>query len=194
MFSPVKAIAAGALVFALGGMFLIAQLYQQQDAVPAAETRQQGAVVTGTMVHHDESGTSVETIDAVEDPVRIDFTGTTGTIETSDQRLTGDVTVDGTLEFVQAPQVDPPSAELGWGTISIQTAEGRWEGQMSCVPTVVTDGYEDPCFYRLVGKDAYEGLSAELIKHERLEIDGDGQDEVFVVDGLIFAGNLPPDR
>ena len=65
---------------------------------------------------------------------------------------------------------------------------------MSCVPTAVTGGYEDPCFYRLVGEDAYEGLSAVLIKHERLEIDGDGQDEVFVVDGLIFAGNLPPDR
>jgi len=38
MFSPVKAVAAGALVFALGGMFLIAQPFgQQRDNVPVAE-------------------------------------------------------------------------------------------------------------------------------------------------------------
>ena len=39
MFSPVKAITAGALVFALGGMFLIAQPFGQQGAtVPGAAT------------------------------------------------------------------------------------------------------------------------------------------------------------
>jgi hypothetical protein len=37
MFSPVKAIVAGALVFALGGMFLIAQPLGQEGSAPGAE-------------------------------------------------------------------------------------------------------------------------------------------------------------
>ena len=38
MLSPVKAITAGALVFAIGGAFLIAQPFDQQGSVPGAET------------------------------------------------------------------------------------------------------------------------------------------------------------
>jgi hypothetical protein len=38
MFSPVKAITAGALVFAIGGAFLIAQPFGQQGSVPGAAT------------------------------------------------------------------------------------------------------------------------------------------------------------
>ena len=48
MFSPVKAIVAGALVFALGGVFFMAQPFNQQDAVvPGAEepTRLEGTRV-----------------------------------------------------------------------------------------------------------------------------------------------------
>ncbi len=37
MLSPVKAITAGALVFAIGGAFLIAQPFEQQGGVPGAE-------------------------------------------------------------------------------------------------------------------------------------------------------------
>ena len=37
MFSPIKAITAGVLVFALGGLFLIAQPFDQGGSVPGAE-------------------------------------------------------------------------------------------------------------------------------------------------------------
>ena len=38
MLSPVKAITAGALVFALSGAFLIAQPFDQQASVPGAQS------------------------------------------------------------------------------------------------------------------------------------------------------------
>ena len=52
MLSPVKAITAGALVFALGGVMLIAQPFGQQGSVPGAETDTEAeapAWVTGTL-------------------------------------------------------------------------------------------------------------------------------------------------
>jgi hypothetical protein len=49
MLSPVKAITAGAIVFAIGGAFLIAQPFQQQSSVPGAEADFAPPVeVTGT--------------------------------------------------------------------------------------------------------------------------------------------------
>ncbi len=47
MLSPVKAITAGALVFAIGGLFLIAQPFAQQGSVPGAE---QGAELAPPVV------------------------------------------------------------------------------------------------------------------------------------------------
>ena len=50
MFSPVKAITAGALVFAIGGVLLVAQPFDQQSAVPGAETEAIAPTwVTGTV-------------------------------------------------------------------------------------------------------------------------------------------------
>ena len=64
---------------------------------------------------------------------------------------------------------------------------------MTCVPTVATHGFEDPCIIELTGVAAYEGLSAVLVSSDRLDI-ADSRNEAFTLDGLILAGNLPPDR
>jgi hypothetical protein len=192
MLSPAKAITAGALVFALGGMFLIAQPFDQQGGgVPGAEEDEamRPALVTGTMRHHYTTGT------------------TGGRVETTDARLNGDVTFDTTLESIPDPIIPDIEglaagwiadfarygAELFWGTVRIENDAGAWEGQLVCAPTVATHGYEDPCIIELTGTGAYEGLSAILVEQDRLDI-ADGSDETFALDGLIFAGNLPPDR
>jgi hypothetical protein len=62
-----------------------------------------------------------------------------------------------------------------------------------CAPTLASHGFEDPCLIELTGAAAYEGLSAVLVEGDRLDIE-DGDNEAFALDGLIFAGNLPPDR
>jgi hypothetical protein len=192
MFSPAKAITAGALVFALGGVLLIAQPFDQQgSSVPGAATDAEAmrpALVTGTMVHHYPSETD-------------------GRVETSDARLTGDVTFDATLESIPDPIVPDIEglgagdvedfarwgAELFWGSLLIENDAGTWEGQFVCAPTVATHGFEDPCVIELTGGGAYEGLSAVLVEGDRLDI-ADGSNETHTLDGLIFAGNLPPDR
>lgn len=189
MFSPINAITAGALVVAIGGAFLIAQPFGQQGgSVPGAATDAEAlrpALITGTMVHHNPSWE-------------------TGRVEASDPRLTGDVTLDGTLESIPDPIVPDVEgvdvgefarfgAELFWGSLRIENDAGTWEGRFTCAPTVATHGFEDPCIIELTGTVAYEGLSAVLVESDRLT-STDGSNETFALDGLIFTGNLPPDR
>jgi hypothetical protein len=108
MFSPVKAITAGAIVFAIGGALLIAQPFDQQgEGVPGAETDVEAmrpALVTGTMVHQYPSGTDETTVPEGLTR-RTHSTGGTGRVEASDSRLTGDVTFDYTLDFIPDPIV-----------------------------------------------------------------------------------------
>jgi hypothetical protein len=132
---------------------------------------------------------------------------TGGRVEMSDARLTGDVAFDDILESIPDPIVPDveglsdgdvaafarSGAEFYWGSLRIANDAGTWEGQFVCVPTVATHGFEDPCFFELTGAAAYEGLSAVLVERDRLDI-ADGSNETFTLDGLIFAGNLPPDR
>ena len=79
------------------------------------------------------------------------------------------------------------------GTVRIENDAGTWEGQFVCAPTVGANGFDDPCLIELTGAGAYQGLSAVLAERDRLTI-ADGSNETFTLDGLIFAGDLPPDR
>ena len=89
MFSPVKAITAGAIVAALGGVMLISQPFEQQGSVPGAETEAIAPTwVTGTMQPVDGSCSETSSYDGGVSRRRYECTFTW---TSSDPRLTGDV-------------------------------------------------------------------------------------------------------
>ncbi len=164
---------------------------EADDAVATEAEAMLPAMVTGTINHHYEAGEQ------------------TGRVETNDHRLNGDVTSDGTFEnfpdvmLPEEPDLDADmashyeagGAELAWGSLRIANEDGSWDGHLVCTPTLHTNGFEDPCFIELSGAGAYDGLSALLVQRDRLSALGyEPRDETYVLDGLVFLGDLPPDR
>ena len=133
MFSPVKAITAGALVFAIGGLFLVAQpLEPQRPAAPATEmTTLPGVTVTVT----------------VDCPVEPACSWTA-----SDPRLTG----TGTGHFTGDISDDRPGeglrTGLNWLDHELDGPEGSWSGREYLM---WTDPFQH--FLVLSGSGAYEG-------------------------------------
>jgi len=183
MFSPAKAITAGALVFAIGGAFLIAQPFDQQGGdVPGAATDdppggEAAALVSGRFVSSDNDFESSDTF-PFEQTVRQRGRENTGRSEMSDERLSGDVTVTDNGDFYL-----PDWEDILWGTISIVNDEGTWDGRLVGTSDVLGVGSK---YYELVGSGAYEGLSAVVFETE-------ASDELHW-GGVIFPGELPPDR
>jgi len=147
--------------------------------------------VTGTILHPSESGE------------------TTGRVETNDRRLNGEVTPEWTVENFpdvllpeergldanRASHYEAGGAELSWGSLRITNDDGSWDGHLVCTPTLHTNGVDDPCFIELSGAGGHDGLSALLVTRDRLSAVGyEPRDETYELDGLIFPGDLPPDR
>jgi hypothetical protein len=186
MFSPVKAITAGALIFAVGGAFLIAQPFGQQESiVPGAETDTEAVSatwVTGN-VSFAPSCSGPEIV--VDGDVRHDwnYECSPQTWTTSDPRLTGEVAKRWNEDVYQTDE----------GFISVNTSasylrndDGGWVCSSSNLykgfglfPDDVT-GETATC----VGKGGYEGLSALLV------IDAASAAGPLV--GVIFSGDFPP--
>ncbi len=130
MFSPVKAIVTGAVVFALGGVFLIAQPFDQQGGVvpgaPAASTPAVAVHVSGT------DGDPTFLIDPTQ--VRVgdvtQFRGGlfTQTSSMDDPRVSGELTFTWSGDVYGVPFVD---AATEWGTMRIANESGTWEGPCS---------------------------------------------------------------
>jgi hypothetical protein len=105
------------------------------------------------------------------------------TSEMSDTRLSGSVTVtDNADRFVVAGEI---VGDVLWGTVVIENDEGTWTGPLT--------GTSDPSagnmgvtYVELVGAGAYQGLSAILFQRETAT--------TIDWNGVIFSGNLPPDR
>ena len=183
MLSPVKAITAGALVFAIGGAFLIAQPFEQQGNVPGAETEDVAATwVTGNVQYAPNcSGPDSEMDGEVRHERNYECSPQTWTA--SDPRFSGEVSrrwnedvyqtdngfmaVNTTVDFLR-------NDEGGWACSSSNLYEG-----FGLFPTNLT-GKTATC----VGQGGYEGLSAILVEDEA---EGGGP---FV--GLIFSGDFPP--
>jgi len=186
MFSPVKAITAGALVFALGGAFLIAQPFDQQGgSVPGAETE----AIAPTWVTGDIrfapgcSGPDSSEMDG--DVLRsrnIECSPQAWT--SSDPRLTAEVsrrynedtyqTDEGRIS-VGTDTADLRNAGGGWACSTISLLEGSGSSSQRVTGDTVT----------CTGDGGYAGLSAVLI----IEQVG-GRSEGF--SGLIFSGDFPP--
>jgi len=184
MFSPAKTITAGAIVFAIGSAFLIAQPFDQQGSVPGAETEAIAPTwVTGNVRY--ASGCSGPDSE-MEGEVRHDwnFECSPQTWTASDPRFSGQVArrwnedvyqtengsvaVNTTVDFLR-------NDEGGWVCSSSNLYEGS-----GLFPTFLT-GKTATC----VGQGGYEGLSAILIEDEA--------EASYPFVGLIFAGGFPPE-
>ena len=192
MFSPVKAITAGALVFALGGVLLIAQPFGQQGGgVPGAATDGAGlepAKVTGTISGWDDF--EVESEGSIEDGFIRDQWEERAQLEMSDSRLTGTWTE--TFGIDRYSPIDPDGddpygiAETITGTVSVENDGGTWVGTtFGCDCRAPKSQGSDMFHMELVGTGAYEGLSALLyLQNPRIN-------EEDVVYGVIFPGDIP---
>ena len=150
MLSPTKAIIAGALVFAIGGTFLVAQPFEQQVSVPGAATEM--APSTFTM---QRSG---------EPEVTTDPSGATiavGPVEATDERASGTHTVISAGVMVDV--ADGDSGRLASDAVRIVNDGGSWVGSSRGFLTFPSDGPETVQFLgELVGEDGYEGLTMIL--------------------------------
>ncbi len=162
MFSPVKAITVGALVFAIGGTFLIAQPFGQQgDSVPGA----QSAFLPGVEV------TVTQTCD---------FPVCTWTA--SDPRLTGASTIHYGYGGGITPAVGDDAFE--WWPSTHEGPEGSWTGHVYIMWGEEPEPTQN--FLVLSGAGAYEGWQFVASSIDP-ESDGD-----FDWTGVLYEGELPP--
>ena len=187
MFSPTKAITAGALVFAVGGVILIAQPFERQGNVPGAQTE----VIAPTWVTGDIqpapscSNGDIEVDGDVRRSRNVECSPQTWT--SSDPRLTGDVSRRWNFDTYQT---DEGSFSVGMDAAYLRHEGGGWvcsasyleKGSGMSAEAVTEVGvWTHTC----TGDGGYEGLSAILVAEE-----SEGFSEKFVA--LIFSGDLPP--
>ncbi len=184
MLSPVKAITAGAIVFALSGAFLIAQPIGQQGSLPGAEAEAVAPTwITGTI----ESAPNCSSGDLEIDGDVLRYTNVECSPQTwtsSDPRLTGEVvrrwsednypTDEGTISVsVDAPYLRNDGGE--WACLDTSLLRGSGMSSEAVTDTTFT----------CAGGGGYAGLSAILVSSFT-----EGFNEEFV--GLIFSGDFPP--
>jgi hypothetical protein len=175
MLSPVKAIIAGALVVALGGLFLIGRPFAQQqdphvgaDSDPAAAMAE---VSVGPGVSY-FTGTSECTSEAGErtivDGVAQSHHYSTCEYTTTDDRFNGTVEVDNTV-YSFGPDGGPWTSEE-----ALVTEEGAWRGTSQGV-------------YDLYGVSPL-GIAGKVFHYGQSDYVGEGAYEGYVAH-LYFAGN-----
>jgi hypothetical protein len=166
MFSPVKAITAGAIVFALGGVMLIAQPFDQQGNVPGAATDDP------TMAPSFFSGTfdmdsSTEPVSERREDGVVERTGESFTVswDANDPRITGTGTYTLTeADYREGATTLADTGDIGtiWtGVLHIANDEGSWEGVLQHLYHSSSDWSSSSGW--LTGTDAYEGLSAYVV-------------------------------
>jgi hypothetical protein len=184
MFSPVKTITAGAIVFALGGVLLIAQPFEQQGRVPGAATDDSrvATYVHGEWMGDACCGDEVETHDGDGNRLTLRNMTDGGPVLSNDPRLEGTFSMVWNLdEFAQLDSVE--RAELSWGEFRIENEGGVWFGTASNVRDLEQPDWTSHTVYQLTGEDGYEGLSALLFSTN---------DDTWA--GIVFPGDLPPNR
>jgi hypothetical protein len=165
-----RAITAGALVFAIGGVLLIAQLFdQQRGGVPGAEQpaeRMEPSFFTGNI---GASGSSIsEASHAVRDDGVVIVTGEGyGGIEfiTNDPRITGKLSMlKNEADYREGALADSPTSEVGTirsGLFRIVNDDDAWEGpvtnlQLQNLERELDEGW-------LTGERDDEGLMAYVV-------------------------------
>jgi hypothetical protein len=113
-----------------------------------------------------------------------------GRMVMSDERISGDVTFTANGEVLKSLDAGDGDQYLYWGTMVIENNGGTWEGTHFAADHLAQSGVHAPIVMQLVGHGDYEGFSAIL--YRTVISDAPGHDSS--VDGMIFPGNLPPDR
>jgi hypothetical protein len=177
MFSPAKAITAGALIFAIGGVLLIAQPFERPLGAPGAATDESPAApvaVTATSYAGGCPGAeTTETVGIIE--------RTTGgycnpTWDWSDDRLDGKVTWASNSDVY----ADGSGLSIGMLALSFENEDGAW--RMRPLPVIEFPDASPTAAdaWILDGEGAYEGLTAVLLV------------DYYVPHGFIIDGDLPP--
>ena len=178
MFSPVSAL-AGALVFALGGAFLITQPFSQPEPAPAAEGTAAPVLVEVTGTSRPGGCSGVAEITSTESGYQSIGHSCNPTWKFSDPRLNGTAT-NWTNLYSYAQEGDTVNIE-SWALV-IENDEGAWR-------------------LRPTARVAFGGSSAEPLWPQIWLLDGeggyDGLTAVLTVDnyephGYIIDGDLPP--
>jgi hypothetical protein len=187
MFSPAKALIAGALVFGIGGVLLVAEPFQQQGSAPGAESEGVAPTwVTGSMQHVESSCS--ETGSSIEGGSTRHSYECTYAWTSSDPRLTGDVS---RLWSQDTYQTDEGPIAVGMEAYFLRNEGGDWtcsygdlaKGSDPMTQEVLTETNTYTC----VGSGGYAGLSAVLVSEWP---DPESLTEEFV--GLVFPGDVPP--
>jgi len=182
MFSPAKAITAGALVFAIGGVLFIAQPFEQQgstvpgaaaDAASAAPVEFTAKWAFGPSVRPQTS----EFVDGVW------MTGggawRPGVItEASDPRLQGTLSIASNNDRYAAAGVT-----VWHYAFRIENDEGAWQ-QMPSIDLNTGNGDSNTTTGVLVGEGGYAGLIAVFDNH--------AVNSSWTLHGYIIDGELPP--
>jgi hypothetical protein len=183
MFSPAKAITSGALVFALGGVLLIAQPFDEQGgSVPGAETDTERAApvpVTG----ESRDGPCVGPMPSeIIDGVRHERSGLCSqTVSFSDPRLEGEAT----YQFATTDHLDENGVAivtLGTDALSIVNDNGAWM-QPPALWASDLGSSGDARLLVLYGEGGYEGLVAVLTETGC---------SLCTFEGFIIDGDFPP--
>ena len=108
----------------------------------------------------------------------------------SDERISGDITLTDNVDRWESDEVAEGDVALWWGDVSIENDGGTWEGTHLAADGQARDRAFVWKVMQLTGTGGYEGLSAILYWT---------QDPLALqlpdsVDGIIFPGDLPPDR
>ena len=108
-----------------------------------------------------------------------------GRSEMSDARLSGSVTVTDNADRFGYTVANEFVGDVLWGTIVIENDQGTWTGPLTGTSDL-SAGSGGVTYIELVGAGAYEGLSAIIFDRETATASD--------WNGVIFSGNLPPDR
>ena len=194
MLSPVKAITAGAIVAALGGVMLIAQPFERQGNAPGALTGGKAPTwVTGSMQHVDgscsETGSSNDGA-IVRHSYECSFTWTS-----SDPRLTGDVSRPWNEDSYPT---DEGPISVGMDAAFLRNEGGDW----ACSATYLVKGSDpmtqealtDSITFTCVGSGGYEGLSAVLVRKPAEEFLTSSWDSSSTVTSHRCPSHRPPSR
>jgi hypothetical protein len=182
MLSPAKAITAGALAFALGGLLLVAQPFQQETGMPGAATDEADPPVEfsakwsfGPPVRPETS-----TIVANGTQERGGAWQPSALTEASDPRWQGTLSVAQNSDDYGA--AGGPS--VGMFAFRIENEEGSW--QQTPTVTLVVPGVDEVDRGVFVGEGGYEGLIAVV------DIVTDHAAQAWDLHGYIIDGELPP--
>ncbi len=186
MFSPVKAITAGALVFALGGVMLIAQPFDQQSSLPGTTTDEERAApveFSGTWFFG--GGDRLAPSETDGDPGASRGGAWYQTVRSmTDPRFDGEVTIFDNLDEYSGGNVVFNDA---W---RVENADGAWQSEPG-YSVDFADGSNSGLTAVFHGEDGYAGLVA-VVDMELVRTEG-GDSQNWDLNGVIFDGDLPPE-